>query len=76
MKRVRRMIEKPSEKLFRIIFAIEETARNVAAEHTGEDWHGIQPCPVCGGNLALIHSAEKGRVWGFCGTARCLRWME
>lgn len=71
-----RRIGNADEKLLRTIYLIEVAMRNIAAEHAGEDWHGIQSCPVCNGKLALIHSANNGHVWGFCGTARCLRWME
>lgn len=74
VKRRRRF--KTEEELRRMVCLIESLARMVAAEHAGEDWHGIQPCPVCGGQLALMHSGYNGHVWGFCGAAGCVRWME
>lgn len=77
MKRpLQRKAEKADEKLLQIILLIEVAMRNIAAEHAGEDWHGIQPCPVCSGRLAIIHTASNGHIWAFCETSGCLRWME
>lgn len=48
----------------------------VKKEHEGKDWKGVEPCPVCGGNLHLSHAAYNGHVWGKCETKDCLAWME
>jgi hypothetical protein len=33
-------------------------------------------CPACGGRLHLSQVASNGHVWGKCGTADCVNWME
>lgn len=48
----------------------------VKKEHKGQDWKGVEPCPVCAGTLHLSHSAYNGHVWGRCETENCLAWME
>lgn len=48
----------------------------VKKEHCGEDWKGVETCPVCDGNLHMTHAALNGHVWGRCETEGCLAWME
>lgn len=48
----------------------------IKKEHKGENWKGIEVCPVCGGKLHLSHSSFNGHVWGKCETEKCLGWME
>lgn len=48
----------------------------VKKEHEGKQWAGVETCPICGGRLHLTHSSFNGHVWGRCGTADCLAWME
>lgn len=36
----------------------------------------IVECPVCKGKLHLHQSAYNGHVYGKCGTAGCVSWME
>lgn len=48
----------------------------IKREHKGEDWRGVEVCPVCGGKLHMTHSSFNGHVWGKCETDDCLSWME
>jgi hypothetical protein len=48
----------------------------VKREHRGQNWKGVKPCPVCGGNLHLTHASYNGHVWGQCETKGCLSWIE
>lgn len=48
----------------------------VKQEHQGQNWKGIEACPVCGGKLHMTHAASNGHVWGKCETDNCLAWME
>ncbi len=44
--------------------------------HRGEDWKGVETCPVCSGKLHMTHAKFNGHVWGKCETDDCLSWME
>jgi hypothetical protein len=50
--------------------------RKVKTEHKGQDWRGVEPCPVCGVKLHLRHAAYNGHVHGCCETPNCIAWME
>jgi hypothetical protein len=48
----------------------------VKHEHAGNNWAGVETCPVCGGKLHMSHAAYNGHTAGKCETADCLNWME
>lgn len=48
----------------------------IKKEHHGTNWRGTEPCPICNGQLHMMHSALNGHVWGKCETKDCLSWME
>ena len=48
----------------------------IKKEYKGQNWGGVEVCPVCNGRLHLAHAAYNGHVCGKCETAGCLGWME
>lgn len=50
--------------------------KRIKREHRGEDWKGVEECPVCKGKLHMSHAKYNGHVWGKCETKDCLAWME
>jgi hypothetical protein len=50
--------------------------KRIKKDHKGQDWQGVEVCPVCGGKLHLSHAAYNGHVHGRCETEDCLNWME
>lgn len=48
----------------------------VKQEHSGQDWKGVEVCPICDGKLHLSHSSLNGHVWGKCETDDCVSWIE
>lgn len=48
----------------------------VKKAHKGEDWRGVEECPICKGKLHMTHAKYNGHVWGQCETQGCLSWME
>jgi len=48
----------------------------IKTEHDGQNWQGVEVCPVCGGKLHMSHAACNGHVWGQCETEGCVSWME
>lgn len=48
----------------------------IRAEHKGENWSGVEACPVCGGSLHLRHAACNGHIHASCETKDCISFME
>lgn len=48
----------------------------VKKTHKGQDWQGVEECPICKGKLHMTHAAYNGHVHGKCETENCLSWME
>ncbi len=48
----------------------------VKKEHRGQDWQGVEECPICKGKLFMTHAKYNGHVHGKCETEGCLSWME
>lgn len=48
----------------------------VKKEHHGQDWQGVEECPICKGKLHIRHANYNGHTHGKCETADCLNWME
>lgn len=44
--------------------------------HHGQDWQGVEECPICKGKLHIRHANYNGHTHGKCETADCLNWME
>ena len=50
--------------------------KRIKLEHKGQNWRGVEACPVCNGKLHMSHAADNGHVHGRCETENCLAWME
>lgn len=48
----------------------------VKKERRGQDWRGVEECPICKGKLHMTHAKYNGHVHGKCETADCLSFME
>jgi len=48
----------------------------VKKEHKGQDWRGVEECPICKGKVHLTHAKYNGHVHGKCETTDCLSFME
>lgn len=48
----------------------------VKKEHQGQDWQGVEECPICKGKLFIRHAKYNGHTHGKCETENCLSWME
>lgn len=72
-------VRERSEQIKRAINRVKATIplmRKIKDEHKGNDWNGIEVCPVCGGKLHLSHAAYNGHTHGACETDGCVRWIE
>jgi hypothetical protein len=48
----------------------------IKKEHKGENWQGVEECPVCKNKLQMTHAAYNGHTRGKCETPDCLSWIE
>lgn len=59
-----------------IHMAVMPLVAKVKRDRKGENWKGVETCPICQGRLHLSHAAYNSHVWGKCETENCLSWIE
>lgn len=58
------------------LMAVNPMVAKVKKEHKGENWRGVETCPICSGKLHLSHAKYNSHVHGVCETEGCVSWME